>query len=150
MTVNQYHDRHSEIRGLVLENTFTCISDMVNQLFPFLRSSHKHLVCRLPSCPPLRRNFQNKHSLFFQQFTLFFLLCHRTRYIKRWILRLDWPSETRITQITQPILFLSGLQVVCPALSIASFLKKYQETTPLTWTTIYIFAVTAFLLTPKQ
>jgi pimeloyl-ACP methyl ester carboxylesterase len=60
--------RHmAKIRGVILENTFTCISDMADQLFPFLKP------------------------------------------IKKWILRLDWNSISRIGTITSPILFLSGL-----------------------------------------
>jgi len=55
-----------EVRGLILENTFTSISDMVDMLFPILK------------------------------------------YMKRWILRMKWPSIDRIVSIANPILFISG------------------------------------------
>jgi hypothetical protein len=32
------------------------------------------------------------------------------KYVKRWVLRLDWPSVERIVTVTAPILFLSGTQ----------------------------------------
>jgi pimeloyl-ACP methyl ester carboxylesterase len=56
------------IRGLVLENTFTCIGAMMDKLFPVLRP------------------------------------------VKRWLLRMDWPSLQRIGDVETPVLFISGLQ----------------------------------------
>lgn len=54
------------VRGIILENTFTCIGDMVNAIMPKLA------------------------------------------WIKFLVLRIDWPSEKRITSVPCPIMLISG------------------------------------------
>jgi pimeloyl-ACP methyl ester carboxylesterase len=60
----------NEIAGTIVENTFTCISDMVDRLFPFLKP------------------------------------------LKKYLLRIDWPSHKRVPLISHPILFLAGQKVI--------------------------------------
>eukprot|EP00455_Lapot_gusevi_P024909 TRINITY_DN2602_c0_g2_i4.p1 TRINITY_DN2602_c0_g2~~TRINITY_DN2602_c0_g2_i4.p1 ORF type:complete len:218 (-),score=23.03 TRINITY_DN2602_c0_g2_i4:20-673(-) len=57
-----------KIRGTIVENTFTCISEVCDQVFPLLK------------------------------------------YIKPFVLRMDWPSLRRMSSVQAPILFLSGLR----------------------------------------
>jgi fermentation-respiration switch protein FrsA (DUF1100 family) len=61
--------RHGdEVASLIVENTFSSISDLVDTIFSYLKP------------------------------------------IKPWVLRLKWKSRDRISKISCPILFLSGLQ----------------------------------------
>lgn len=58
----------SQVWGLILENTFTNIPEMVDHIFPVLK------------------------------------------YVKKLVLKINWPSINRIPEITCPIMFVSGLR----------------------------------------
>jgi len=64
------------IKGVVIENTFTSVSKIADNLFPFLKA--------IPN-------------------------------IKRKMMRLDWNSEVKISEITMPIFFVAGQRdQLCP------------------------------------
>jgi fermentation-respiration switch protein FrsA (DUF1100 family) len=80
--------RHNdEVKGMILENTFSCISDMADQC------AHEHMTISI----------------------IVVLITNNGATYHR-ILRLDWNSIGRIKSITAPIIFFSGLldEVVPP------------------------------------